>query len=112
MKRTPLNRGESKLAPRSKKTAKLYKDVRIPLVKELLEERPVCERCERRPSVDVHERLTRGRSGGVRGTAWLDKDNLVALCRICHNEVTADPDGALEEGWVEKDTGLDTESPD
>lgn len=88
------------LRPRSKKTQDLYRTERIPLVIRILKERPVCERCQRNESCDVHEVLTRGRSGGVRGSAWLDPDNLAALCRPCHIWVTEHPIEAAEEGWV------------
>ncbi len=72
MKRTPLK-------PRSKKTQALYK-VRVPLVRELLEEYPLCQRCLMARSVDAHELITRARGGSI-----IDKENMVALCRECHN---------------------------
>ena len=100
LKRTPLARGSSTLKPRSARTAKIYREERVPFVKMILEKEPICERCKRNPSVDVHEKLTRGRSGGVRGTAWLDPDNVAALCRECHTWVTDHPKEAEDEGWV------------
>jgi len=58
---------------RSKKVARLYRNYRVPLVKEILEERPLCQRCGRQ-SQDVHELVPRGRGGSI-----VDKENCVAL---------------------------------
>lgn len=80
----------------------MYTEQRIPLVIRILEERPECEACpvwnaydgvDRTPnrSVDCHEKLTRGRSGGVFGTAWLDPDNILAVCRPCHTRIGDNP---------------------
>lgn len=111
---TPLNRGSSqlksttpmkrsgKLRPRSKKTEKRYREERVPLVKRLLEERPWCQACKLfaeldgvtfyrvNPSVDLHEILSRGRTGGVHSEEWLDEDNILCVCRPCHNRITDD----------------------
>jgi hypothetical protein len=88
------------LKPRSDKTAKKYKEERIPLVKRLLEERPWCEACTAyakldgktwfrpRPSRDLHEIKSRGRTGGVNSTEWLDPENIICLCRECHTRIT------------------------
>jgi len=104
--KTPLKRGgelkRSPLAPRSKKTEKLYREERIPFVKEILSTRPLCEICGRRDSVDVHEKLTRGRSGGVKSTEWLDPDNVMALCRLCHNWIDENKAEAEELGYLIK----------
>jgi hypothetical protein len=100
LKRTELARGSSKLKPRSDKTAKIYREKRAPFVERILEEHPTCQRCEMSPSTDVHEILTRGRSGGVRSDAWLDETNVAALCWECHFWVTNHPTEAEEEGWV------------
>lgn len=78
----------------------MYKEQRIPFVIEILDERPFCEKCNVNPSTDVHEILTRGRSGGVKGTAWLDKENVLALDRECHTFITDNPKWALENGFV------------
>jgi len=95
-----LKRGDTPIKKRSEKTAKAYRDLRVPFVKEILAERPTCERCGVRASQDVHEVLTRGRSGGVHGTAWLDKDNVLALCRICHMWIDDNPKQAEEDGFL------------
>ena len=96
----PLPRAKTPMKPRSDKTAKKYREERIPLVKRLLEERPWCEACaayagldERawfrpNPSVDCHEIKSRGRTGGVNSTEWLDPENIMTVCRKCHTRIT------------------------
>lgn len=86
LKRTPLNK-------RSSKTKDEYKQ-RIPLVKKLLAEKPFCEACPvfakhdgkisyvRRPSQDVHEIVRRSQGGSI-----LDEQNLLCVCRSCHQRI-------------------------
>ncbi len=111
----PLNRGNSQmkrstLKPRSAKTQKKYREERIPFVKRILSERPVCEACDitpvgaRRASVDVHEIVSRGRSGGVLGDAWLDETYVLALCRQCHDWIGRNVAKAEELGLLKKST--------
>lgn len=64
------------------------------LVAEVLEERPVCERCDRARSTVVHEIKSRARGGSI-----LDKANCAALCDDCHLWVTTHPALAEFEGW-------------
>ena len=75
MKRTPLrrvtglSRSTTRIRPRSRKTAALYREVRVPLVRRLLAERPRCEArfsltCPGR-STAIHERLSRARGGSI-----------------------------------------------
>lgn len=80
---------------RSTKRAALYRNQRIPLVKELLERRPICERCSSARSTDVHEIKSRARGGSL-----TDVDNLAALCRPCHTWITDHPAAATLEGWL------------
>lgn len=80
---------------RSAKRQQLYDTERIPLVKRLLEEHPICQRCHRQRAVDVHEIKTRARGGSI-----TDPSNLVCLCRPCHDLITRDPKTAHEHGWV------------
>lgn len=103
LKSTPLK-------PRSKKRAQLMREVRGPLVREILAERPWCQRCivlvmeaYRRTSVgpaqrstQVHEKLTRARGGDI-----TDKANCVAVCRGCHMWIHDHPKAATDEGWLE-----------
>lgn len=79
---------------RSKKRAKLYKDERVPIVIALLTERPTCQRCLSNPSQDVHEIKSRARGGSI-----TDINNLMALCRPCHNWITTHPKEAVEQGF-------------
>ena len=46
-------------------------------------------------SVDVHEKLTRARGGALD-----DPDNLMAVCRPCHDWITTHPKEATERGWM------------
>lgn len=48
-----------------------------------LAEHPVCQKCGRKPSIDVHH-IRAKKDGGT------DEDaNLLALCHECHSEITA-----------------------
>ena len=78
---------------RSKKMEATYRKRRS-LVAQMLEEKPVCERCSAARSTDIHEVLSRARGGSI-----LDPTNLVALCRPCHSWITVNPAAAHEEGW-------------
>jgi nitrate/TMAO reductase-like tetraheme cytochrome c subunit len=82
---------------RSKKRQDYYRNVRIPLVKRLLDENPVCARCHSQRAVDVHEIKTRARGGSLD-----DERNLACLCRPCHTVITDNPKRAREEGWVKQ----------
>ena len=94
MRRTGPPQRRTPLRARSSKRAALYRDVRVPLVRRLLAERPTCERCKRAPSTDVHERLSRARGGSI-----TDVSNLVCLCRPCHDWITTHPLEAEAAGW-------------
>lgn len=79
---------------RSKKREAQYRQRRR-IVAELLEARPVCERCHRAASTDVHEVIRRSQwRDGI-----LELGNLRALCRPCHRWVTENPAAAVESGW-------------
>lgn len=95
---TPLRPGRAResrqaLPARSAKTARDY-TLRRKLVADLLDARPVCERCHRARSTDVHELLSRARGGSI-----LDEENLACLCRGCHSWVTTEPALSEAEGW-------------
>ena len=79
---------------RSKKKQAVYAHMRIPLVKQMLADNPICVRCGTNPSVDVHEIVSRARGGSI-----TDPLNLVCLCRLCHGWVTTHPKEAEAEGW-------------
>ena len=79
---------------RSKKRERQYRQRRT-LVEQILDERPVCQRCSAARSTDVHEVIRRSQwSAGI-----LVTENLRALCRRCHIWVTEHPKQAVEEGW-------------
>ena len=111
MKRTALRRvtGLSRstaLRPRSRKAAALYRDIRVPLVRRLLAERP---RCEARfslactgQSVDCHERQTRAMLGSI-----VDEANIVCCCRPCHTAIHAAPAAARKAGFLGSRWGQD-----
>lgn len=80
---------------RSKKTARLYRLERVPLVAAMLSEHPVCQRCHAARSTDVHEIKSRARGGSI-----LDPNNLACLCHPCHTWVTTHPQQATDEGWL------------
>lgn len=84
---------------RSSKTSKVYRDERVPLVERLLLERCLCQCCWKARPVDVHEILSRGRSGGVKGTLWIFEPNLLCLCRKCHRWITDNPADAEATGF-------------
>lgn len=84
---------------RSKKRAKLYRDERVPLVKELLATPTMCEMWDRPGcdgyAVDVHEIKSRARGGSI-----TDRENLMLLCRGHHTWVTEHPAEARAEGFL------------
>jgi 5-methylcytosine-specific restriction endonuclease McrA len=83
------------IRPRSKKREKLYAEHRRALVAKMLADSPVCQRCHRASSVDIHELKSRARGGSI-----IEPDNLVAVCRGCHNWITTHPKEAQETGWL------------
>ena len=94
-KRTEMKRGSSELKrttrvkPRSAKTAKVYRDERIPMYDEVRQHQKLCAwpGC-RREWVDLHEVLTRGRAGSkLTGEGSItDRANVVGLCRKHNGE--------------------------
>ena len=87
-------KGRKPIRHRSAKTAKQYRDERIPIVRELLADNPPCQRCMAAAAVDVHEIKSRARGGSI-----TDRDNLAVLCRPCHRWITDHPADAHREGW-------------
>lgn len=79
---------------RSAKREKIYTQHRRKIVADLLQAIPICQRCNRTPSQDIHELKSRARGGSI-----IDHENLVAVCRPCHTWITSNPKMALEEGW-------------
>jgi 5-methylcytosine-specific restriction endonuclease McrA len=99
----PLKRTGS-LRPRSKKKSAEYVE-RRKIVSRLLGERPYCEACpvfarhdevslyNRKASVDIHELKRRSQGGSI-----LEEDNLMAVCRECHDRIGHEPKLAIELG--------------
>ncbi|MCW2601840.1 MAG: 66, gp66 [Frankiales bacterium] len=79
---------------RSLKAARLYRQRRA-LVAQLLEERPICERCHAARSVDLHERKNRSQGGDL-----LNPAGISCLCRACHRFVTENPLASHAEGFT------------
>jgi hypothetical protein len=75
--------------------ARTYREQRVPLVRRVLAERPICEFPDCRAlSVDVHELRSRARGGSI-----TDESNVKACCRAHHELVTNDPAFAEAIGW-------------
>lgn len=93
---------------RSAKREEQYKH-RREIVAEILAEKPWCEACpvfaqndglvtyRRRPSVDCHELVRRSQGGSI-----LDKANIIAVCRKCHNRIGNHPELAFELGLAKR----------
>lgn len=85
-----------------------YVDRRAFVVK-ILSERPYCEACpkfaahdglrtyNRFPSRDVHELVRRSQGGSI-----LDEDNVLAVCRKCHDRIGREPNLAVELGLAKR----------
>jgi len=95
---------------RSKKKQQEYA-LRRPLVEKLLSEKPFCEACPvfavhdgkityiRNKSSDIHEIVRRSQGGSI-----LHEENLLAVCRPCHNRIGNNPQlafdlGLAKHGW-------------
>lgn len=61
----------------------------------MLDQMPLCERCQAAFGTDLHEIKTRARGGSI-----LDESNICVLCRDCHNYITRNPREAVEQGWM------------
>lgn len=101
--RTSLSRsGGSKprgIRGRSKKTAKVYRDERIPLTQKMLAEHPECgirwdDRC-RGMADALHEILSRGRGGSI-----TDEANCIPACNPCNEAVSSNPAEAEKRGFL------------
>lgn len=106
-RKKPLKRG-GRIRPRSKKMEAKYVDRRAFVVK-ILTERPYCEACpkfavhdglksyHRFGSRDVHELVRRSQGGSI-----LDENNVLAVCRKCHERIGREPALAFELGLAKK----------
>lgn len=58
-----------------------------------------CRRCGRQ-ATDVHHRKVRGMGGTKNAETNFGLDNLVCLCRDCHNYIHHNPRESYELGWL------------
>lgn len=105
----PAAKPRTGLRPRSRKAEAAYR-VRRPMLKALADMHPYCVRpgCNRYAD-DGHEPLTRARGGSI-----TDPDNVVLLCRPCHDELGTEPAwaydlGLLRHSWDAGDRGRTTD---
>ena len=83
MKRTSIRRASQK---RSEAIPERQELRRIQLSRKGLCEARIALLCQKR-ATDVHEVINRSQ----RGTAWLEQELFVSLCRACHRWVTDEP---------------------
>jgi hypothetical protein len=98
LERTPLRSG-GRLPARSAKTAKIYREQRIPLTQESLAGNPWCGirwdgNCTRRADA-LHEILPRGRGGSI-----TEKANTLPACNYCNGAVSDNPAEAEARGFL------------
>ena len=74
---------------------RIYASERRPLVEKLLRENPICKKCNKNFSQDIHELKSRARGGSI-----TDPKNCVAVCRPCHIWITTNPKEAAQLGWL------------
>jgi hypothetical protein len=100
-KRTAPLKRSAPLPYRSAKTAKVYREQRVPLVQAMLAAQPWCqvrwdENC-RGHAEGLHEVLSRGRGGSI-----VREDNCVAACHYCNGAVSDNPAEAEARGFLKK----------
>ena len=86
MKRSPIRAVSKKRQAEQRKRTKM--------LRETFGRTPSCRRCGRLAD-DAHEVLSRARGGSI-----TDPENIVPLCRPCHDEITSHPEWATEQGWM------------
>lgn len=103
----PIARARSRLNQRSAKTARVYREERVPLVKEMLDEDPYCEMARRIRTVDptwrsctlyaigLHELRKRSQGGSI-----TDRSNVLRTCGPCNSWVEDRPTLAHQAGLV------------
>ena len=87
------------VGPGPRRAARVSRDVRVPLVRRLLAERPVCEArfsliCDGR-STACHEKLTRARGGSI-----TDETNIICVCHPCHDAIHRNIAEATRRGFL------------
>lgn len=87
--------------------AAFYRDERVPLIEQVMAraggqcEVKWDERCRGRAE-GVHEILTRGRGGGIRGDGVNTMENCLAACHWCNEQVSLHSTEALARGLIRK----------
>lgn len=89
----------NRIPVRSAKTAKHYRDQRIPFLVEMLEEFPVCQiqfdqRCTQ-IATTVHEKRKKSQGGSD-----VDRANCLSSCSFCNFIIECEPIEAHERGFV------------
>lgn len=79
----------------SAKRARQQRERRKVLAQMLDEHDGVCPRCFSARVVDGHELKTRAQGGSI-----TDQNNIVLVCRRCHDWVHQHPTEAAEQGWL------------
>lgn len=109
MKRTPLRRGRKPIRARSDKREAIMLERRV-FVDRILHQRQWCEAHPvlrdlalvagplRAQSVDVHELVRRSQGSPIVPSQGLADDDVLALCRPCHDWVTTHPREAVSLG--------------
>ena len=96
--KTPLKRSQGlkrggRLRNASPKRQREYKEY-AKVKQAYLALHPICERCKKAKSQDIHHKA--GRVG-----PWLCRyEFFAATCRTCHDEIHANPIAARKQGWI------------
>ena len=78
----------------SKKRQEALRIYRV-LRADYLASNPTCQVCQKRDSQDIHHKLPLGRGGRL-----CDERIFVAVCRVCHDQIHADPKWAELHQWL------------
>lgn len=84
----------TRIAPVSAKRAAENRERRA-VLREMFGDGSVCQRCHRAEATDPHEFVPRSAGGSI-----TDRENIVGLCRLCHEAVHSSPEQAYAEGWL------------
>ena len=79
------------------KTLKNYKKLFLDFWGYCESDVPICWGCYKSQAVDIHHLISK-QMGGVKGNRLNRIDNLIPLCRKCHN--LAHSDKSINEKWI------------
>ena len=92
-KPAPKKKKEAKRIRKVSKSRKSEKTLYL-IARELyINQHPICERCNRKHSDQIHHK------GGRIGSLLYDKRYFLAVCDTCHKWIEANPKLSKEEGW-------------